>query len=393
MSFDTVDLWYREALSSCTKFGKVSQRQARAGSQESRRAGKLAAQRSVHMPPRQVPGASGGPRPQHHASKRDGKSKRNRRTRNRARGTARDHAKLLSSLQPMKAYVCAFQDQTGGWYGTSSAGRADMQVHEGLVGLLTKTPQQRRADDVERAARITRIKRQYTQPADAFRGLMKERKALIQRLLGDLKFLTLRKKWQEDGPPGHLQALGDKIVDFGPPVDRSGLRGRYLAADYGFLDTSSWTEMRDGITLETNEHIEQTQCLRVSDIMTKKHPPHESDSEGRRRRSACGFISRMSVPHMLVALALTLECHNPGGLQLSQRGWFFCAHCTPTGPLTRHDAGMCSWQFTSRCNDPLRPLSKCSRPWCSRVLVSMVLVPNMTTTHLRPTKTPLAVSE
>ena len=185
MSFDTVDLWYREALSSCTKFGKVSQRQARAGSQESRRAGKLAAQRSVHMPPRQVPGASGGPRPQHHASKRDGKSKRNRRTRNRARGTARDHAKLLSSLQPMKAYVCAFQDQTGGWYGTSSAGRADMQVHEGLVGLLTKTPQQRRADDVERAARITRIKRQYTQPADAFRGLMKERKALIQRLLGD----------------------------------------------------------------------------------------------------------------------------------------------------------------------------------------------------------------
>jgi len=101
-----------------------------------------------------------------------------------------------------------------------------MQVHEGLVGLLTKTPQQRRADDVERAARITRIKRQYTQPADAFRGLQKERKALIQRLLVDLKFLTLRKQWQEDGPPEHLRALGDKIVDFGLPVDRPGQHGR-----------------------------------------------------------------------------------------------------------------------------------------------------------------------
>ena len=140
MSFDTVDLWYREALSSCTKFGKVSQRQARAGSQESRRAGKLAAQRSVHMPPRQVPGASGGPRPQHHASKRDGKSKRNRRTRNRARGTARDHAKLLSSLQPMKAYVCAFQDQTGGWYGTLSAGRPTCRCTKALLDCSRRHP-------------------------------------------------------------------------------------------------------------------------------------------------------------------------------------------------------------------------------------------------------------
>jgi hypothetical protein len=229
-----------------------------------------------------------------------------------------------------------------------SAGRADMQVHEGLVGLLTKTPQQRLADDDERAARITRIKRQYTQPADAFRGLMKERKALIQRLLGDLKFLTLRKKWQKDGPPGHLQALGDKIVDFGPPVDRPGLRGRYLAANYGFLDTSSWTEMRDGITLETNEHIEQTQYLRVSDIMTKKHPPHEPESQGRPRHNACGFISRMSVPHMLVALALTLEWYNPGGLLSLQSRGIFSAQHTPTGPLTRQNACMCSWQVTSR---------------------------------------------
>ena len=247
MSFDTVDLWYREALSSCTKFGKVSQRQARAGSQESRRAGKLAAQRSVHMPPRQVPGASGGPRPQHHASKRDGKSKRNRRTRNRARGTARDHAKLLSSLQPMKAYVCAFQDQTGGWYGTSSAGRADMQVHEGLVGLLTKTPQQRRADDVERAARITRIKRQYTQPADAFKG--------------PNRFLTLRKRWlqQEDGPPQHVRDLGNKVVDCGPPVLHPGLRGHVShAVDYGsILDTSKWTTASDDITEGHSQHIEQ----------------------------------------------------------------------------------------------------------------------------------------
>ena len=162
------------------------------------------------MPPRQVPGASGRPRTPHHAPKRDGISKPKWRTRNTARGTARDHAKLLSGLQPMKAYVCAFQDQTGGWYGTSSAGRGDMQVHEGRRGLLTKTPQQRRADDGERAARIAQIKRQYTQPADAFRGPQKERKSLIQRLLVDLKFLTLRKKWQEDGPPEHLRALGDK---------------------------------------------------------------------------------------------------------------------------------------------------------------------------------------
>ena len=287
-------------------------------------------------------------RSRHHVPIRDGISKPKRRTRNRARGTTRDHAKLLSGLHPMKAYVCAFQDQTGGWYGTSSAGRADMHVHEGLVRLLRKTPQQRRADDDERAARIERIKQAYTKPADAFRGLQKEKKALIQRLLGDLKFLTLRKQWQEDGPPEHLQALGDKVVDFGPPVDRLGLRGRCLAANYGFLDTSSWTEMREGITLETNEHIEQTQYLRVSDIMTKKHPPHEPESQGRPRPSACGFISRMSVPHMLVALALTLEWHNPGGLQSLQSRGIFSAQHTPTGPLTRHDACMCSWQVTSR---------------------------------------------
>ena len=220
----------------------------------------------------------------------------------------------------MQAYVCVFQDKTGGWFGTSSAGRGDQELQEGLRGLLTKTPQQRRADDGERAAHIEKIKRQYTQPADAFRGLQKERKAFIQRLLSDLKFLTLRKKWQEDGPPEHLRDLGDKIVDFGPPKDRPGLRSRCFAEDYGILDTSRWTELSDDITLETNEHIEQTRRLRVSDIMTKKHPPHQSDAQDSRRNAACGFISRMSVPHMLVALTLTLEWHNPGGLELSHVG-------------------------------------------------------------------------
>ena len=96
----------------------------------------------------------------------------------------------------MKGYVCVFQDQAGAWVGTSSAGRGDLEVLQGLRGLLTKTPQQWRTDDGARAARIKKIKRQYMQPADAFKGANKERKALVKRLLSDVGFLTLRKRWR-----------------------------------------------------------------------------------------------------------------------------------------------------------------------------------------------------
>ena len=103
----------------------------------------------------------------------------------------------------MKAYVCAFQDRTGGWFGMSSAGRSDQEVQKDLRGLLTKTPQQRQSDDGARSARIEKIMQQYKQPADAFRGPNKERKAFVKRLLSDSGFLTLCKRWQEqeDGLP------------------------------------------------------------------------------------------------------------------------------------------------------------------------------------------------
>ena len=211
------------------------------------------------MPP--AAGASGRPGKQHHKPKRDGITKTKSRSRNAFRVAKRDNKKLMAALQRMKGHVCVFQDQTGAWVGTSSAGRGDKEVLDGLYGLLTKTSQQCRADDDARALHIAKIKRQYTQPADSFKGPNKQRKALVKGLISDLGFLTLRKRWQEqdqeDVPLQHARDLGNKVVDCGEPVLHPGMLGYVsYAVDYGsILDTSKWKPASDDITEGHSQHI------------------------------------------------------------------------------------------------------------------------------------------
>jgi hypothetical protein len=205
-------------------------------------------------------------------------------------------------------------------------------VLDGLYGLLTKTSQQCRADDEARASHIAKIKRQYTQPADAFRGPNKQRKALVKGLLSDLGFLTLRKRWQEQdqehAPLQHVRDLGNKVVDCGEPVLFPGMLGHvsYAVDDGSILDTSKWKTASDDITEGHSQHIAQGRFLRVSDIMTKDYPPQEAGAQHSRRLPSCGFISRMPFHHLLVALTLTLEWRNPGVLGASQCWWYFSTH-------------------------------------------------------------------
>jgi hypothetical protein len=278
------------------------------------------------MPP--AAGASGRPGQRHHKPKSDGITKTIPRPRNACRVAKRDNKKLLAGLQPMQAYACVFQDKTGGWFGTSSAGRGDKEVLDGLHGLLTKTSEQCRAEVAARALHIQKIKAEYRQPADAFKGPNKLRKALVKTLLSDLGFLTLRRRWQEHDqahePLQHARNLGNKVVDCGEPVIHPGMHG-YVSygPDYGsILDTSTWKPAPDDITEGHSQHIAPGRFLRVSDIMTKDYPPQDAGAQ----HKPGGFISRMPLCHLLVALTLTLEWRNPGVLVASQWWWYFSTH-------------------------------------------------------------------